>query len=433
MAVLDLSGDELLSTTRSVRKRLDFSRPVPDELVRECVQLALQAPAGSNIPRTRFVIVRDAETRRRLAALYLEVYDELYRRSASYVRRVGPAGSADDRQQRVGDSVDHLAHHLAEAPVIVVACLAGMRVDGSLAHMAPTFLGQTAPATWSFMLAARARGLGTCWTTMHLFREREAAEVLSIPYDTVQQVCLTPLAYTIGRDFRPAHRDDAGTYIHWDRWDPDKPVPAPWPGLGDSKDSERNAMTDADEIINLLSRYCRTLDDRSFDEMAELLADDVRFEMGDVTESRQALFDYMQEHLWPPGRHLYMNPCVVVDGDTAHADSDWIWLDANNTIANAGRYSDDFKREAGRWVFAVRRITVGRQDGQERLVAGHRRASELMSPPTPRSIRSGDKLASRSRRIPQRSVTATNGNRTPTRGRRLSVIASSISSGYASR
>jgi nitroreductase len=159
--LLGLSSDEVLSTTRAVRKRLDFTRPVPDDVIRECARLALQAPAGSNIPRTRFVVVRDAETRRKLAALYRDVYTDLYSNSPSYVRRVGQPTSGSpvqDRQQRVGDSVDYLAQHLAEAPVIVVACLAGMRVDGALAHMATTFLGQTCPAVWSFMLAARAVG-----------------------------------------------------------------------------------------------------------------------------------------------------------------------------------------------------------------------------------------------------------------------------------
>jgi nitroreductase len=225
--LLSLSPDELLSTTRAVRKRLDFTRPVPDEVIRDCVRLAMQAPAGSNIQRTRFVVVRDPATRRELAGLYNEVYTGLYSNSPSYVRRVGqPAGPSGvpDRQQRIGDSVDYPAHHLAEAPVIVVACLAGVRVDGELANMATTFLGQTGPAVWSFMLAARARGLGTCWTTMHMPREREAAELLGIPYDTVQQVCLTPVAYTRGTDFRPAHRDNPETYIHWDRWEPAKPV-----------------------------------------------------------------------------------------------------------------------------------------------------------------------------------------------------------------
>jgi SnoaL-like domain len=96
---------------------------------------------------------------------------------------------------------------------------------------------------------------------------------------------------------------------------------------------------------------------RNYDELTEILADDVRFEMGtDVTESRQELFDYMQENLWPPGRHLYVNPIVSVDGDSARAESDWLWLDANNVIGHAGRYSDQFRREHGRWVLSVRRI-----------------------------------------------------------------------------
>src|SRR5437763_1045651 len=102
------------------------------------------------------------------------------------------------------------------------------------------------PAVWSVMLAARARGLGTCWTTMHMPRERDAAELLGIPYDTTQQVCLTPLAYTLGTDFKPAHPDAPETYIHWDRWDPAKPVPAPWAGFANSTQSNRSEdeMTD---------------------------------------------------------------------------------------------------------------------------------------------------------------------------------------------
>jgi nitroreductase len=361
--LLSLSLDELLSTTRAVRKRLDLTRPVPDELIRDCVRLAMQAPAGSNIPRTRFVVVRDPATRRELAALYKAVYTDLYSNSPSYVRRVGqPAGPSGvpDRQQRVGDSVDYLAHHLAEAPVIVVACLAGMRVDGELANMATTFLGQTGPAVWSFMLAARARGLGTCWTTMHMPRERDAAELLGIPYDTVQQVCLTPVAYTLGTDFKPAHREDPETYIHWDRWEPAKPVPAPWGGFANStrtKESE-NEMTEAQEILNVMSRYCRAVDDREFDLFAELLAEDVRFEMGDVVESRTELLEYIQANLWPAGRHVYANPIIAVDGDTAHVDSDWVWFNPDLVPTRSGRYSDDLRHIDGRWVFTVRRISI---------------------------------------------------------------------------
>ena len=364
--LLALSPDEVLSTTRAVRKRLDLTRAVPDDLIRECVRLAMQAPAGSNIPRTRFVVVRDPESRRRLAALYNEVYTELYTSSPSYVRRVGQStGSAvPDRQQRVGDSVDYLAHHLAEAPVIVVACLAGMRVDGELAHMATTFLGQSCPAVWSFMLAARARGLGTCWTTMHLPREREAAELLGIPYDTVQQVCLTPLAYTLGTDFRPAHREAPETYIHWDGWDPTKPVPAPWAGFANSTrtNGSEEEMTDSQEILNVMSRYCRAVDDRQFDALAELLAEDVRFEMGDVTESRAELLEYIQANLWPAGRQP--TPDDPVDYLEMPRGSFAVWL--GTTFHGAGSNHTDIPRVQFRHadnLFHICVISFGQRDG----------------------------------------------------------------------
>ena len=74
------------------------------------------------------------------------------------------------------------------------------------------------PATWSFMLAARARGLGTCWTTFHLAHEREAAELLGIPYEAATQAALIPVAYTKGTDFKPGPRKPLGEVIHWDRW-----------------------------------------------------------------------------------------------------------------------------------------------------------------------------------------------------------------------
>ena len=92
--------------------------------------------------------------------------------------------------------------------------------------------------------------------------------------------------------------------------------------------------------------------------LAELLAEDVRFEMGDVTESRAELLEYIQANLWPAGRHIYANPDVSVDGDTAHVDSDWMWFDPNLVPTRAGRYSDDLRRVDGRWVFTVRRISI---------------------------------------------------------------------------
>ncbi|HEU5381482.1 MAG TPA: nitroreductase family protein, partial [Ktedonobacteraceae bacterium] len=74
------------------------------------------------------------------------------------------------------------------------------------------------PATWSFMLAARIHGLGTCWTTLHLYYEREAAQILGIPHDQVMQAALIPVAYTQGTTFHPAPRHTLANVVHWNHW-----------------------------------------------------------------------------------------------------------------------------------------------------------------------------------------------------------------------
>jgi nitroreductase len=206
--LLDLTPDQLLSTTRAVRKRLDFTRPVSRELIQECVALALQAPSGSNIVTMRFVVITDADRRRAVGEIYRDVY-------AGYKKSPWYAGNSatDPVQTRVASSADYLGEHMGEAPVLVIACNEGADRAGALAGM-----GNVLPATWSFMLAARARGLGTAWTSMHVAREREVADVLGIPYDTVAQAVLTPVAFTRGTDFKPAARPDPDSVIHWNGW-----------------------------------------------------------------------------------------------------------------------------------------------------------------------------------------------------------------------
>lgn len=224
--------DTALTTTRAVRRRLDPSRPVSADLVRECVTLAIQAPAGSNVARARFVVVRDPELRGSVADLYSDVYLNSYRDSAGYIGRVqvdDPHGAAT--QERTGRSADALERALHEVDTIVIACLDGARLDGAPGFASASLLGGVLPAVWSMMLAARARGLGTCWTTMHLAREREVADLLGIPFDSVQQVCLTPLAHTVGDDFRPARRPTADDVLFWDGWDASAPRPPAVTGL----------------------------------------------------------------------------------------------------------------------------------------------------------------------------------------------------------
>lgn len=230
LTVVDV--DEVLATTRAVRRRLDPAREVPEELVRECVALALQAPAGSNVARTRFVVVRDPALRAAVADVYSEVYLGSYVDSAGYIGRVATADDGAAEVQRLtGRSADALERALHEVGTIVIACLDGARLDGMPGFASASLLGGVLPAVWSFMLAARARGLGTCWTTMHLAREREVADLLGIPFDTVSQVCLTPLAYTHGTGFRPALRPAADEVLHWDGWNADLPRPPAVRGL----------------------------------------------------------------------------------------------------------------------------------------------------------------------------------------------------------
>ena len=215
MSVLELSPDELLSTTRAVRKRLDLARPVPDDLVRECVALALQAPSAGNQIFMRFVVVRDRATIAAMADVYQQCW-QIYASSPGFAGKIKrDSEELHAQQQRVASSATYLSEHMAECPVLVLGCTASRRSEGVAAAQVASALGNIMPAMWSFMLAARARGLGTAWTTIHLMKEEAVADILEIPFDTMQQVCLTPLAFTKGTDFKAAIRPDPDTVIDW--------------------------------------------------------------------------------------------------------------------------------------------------------------------------------------------------------------------------
>ena len=222
MPFLDLSPDELLTTTRAVRRRLDLDRDVDVALVRECIEIALQAPSGSNEQGWHFVVVTDAGLRAEIAARYHQAW-ETYRSSPGFRafdrHRDDPA--MQPIQERMVDSVDYLAANLASVPVFVIPC-----VEGRVETVAPPYAvvtqastyGSILPATWSFMLAARARGLGTSLTTLHLFYEEEIANLLGIPANEYTQVALIPVAHTVGLDFKPAPRRPVDSVIHRDGW-----------------------------------------------------------------------------------------------------------------------------------------------------------------------------------------------------------------------
>lgn len=213
---LNLSVDEVLTTTRSVRKRLEFEKPVPREVLMECLELALQAPTGSNAQGWQWVFVTDADKKKAIADIYLA-------NARGYLSLPAPEyPEGDTRRERmphVRDSATYLAEHMHEAPVLLIPCLEG-RVEQAPLGLSASFWASLFPAVWSFCLALRSRGLGSCWTTLHLLGdgEKQAAEVLGIPYDKYSQGALLPIAYTKGTDFKPAKRLPADAVTHWDTW-----------------------------------------------------------------------------------------------------------------------------------------------------------------------------------------------------------------------
>jgi nitroreductase len=208
-APFDLSEtDRLLSTTRAVRKRLDLERPVEESVVLECLRLAVQAPTGSNAQGWRWLVVTDAAKRAELARLYSEG-------GADYLRSAA-ANEMNDQTRRVYESAVYLTEILDRVPVHVIPCLRG-RADNSPNIMSASMYGSIIPAAWNFMLALRSRGLGSAWTTLHLMKEKDAAQLLGIP-DDVTQVALIPVAYTKGTDFKPASRPPIEGITYWDTW-----------------------------------------------------------------------------------------------------------------------------------------------------------------------------------------------------------------------
>ena len=211
------AADELLTTTRSVRKRLDFAKPVPRALIEECIEIALQAPTGSNAQGWHFVVVTDPAKRAEIARCYKQALAGYIKmQEAGGPRYTKPGDPRAEQENRVRESALYLADHLHEVPVHVIPCVEG-RVENAGVVAQASIYGSILPAAWSFMLAARARGLGMAWTTLHLVNEREISKLLGIP-DGVTQTALLPVAYYKGKDFRKAKRISSRELTSWNQW-----------------------------------------------------------------------------------------------------------------------------------------------------------------------------------------------------------------------
>ena len=210
-APFDLSEtDRLLSTTRAVRRRLDLERPVEREVILDCVRLSQQAPTASNTQKWRWMVVMDADKRKALG--------EIYGRGKQFIEQAKAQIDAEDTQtHRVYDSAAWLLDHIGEAPALVIPCVEGRVPDGAPSGMVAAVYGSIYPAMWSFQLALRSRGLGSTLTTIHLFFEKEVAELLNMPED-VMQVALLPVAYTKGTDFKIAKRQPPEEITSFDTW-----------------------------------------------------------------------------------------------------------------------------------------------------------------------------------------------------------------------
>lgn len=204
--------DELLATTRSVRKRLDLDKPVPRQVIEDCIGLSQQAPTGTNSQTWRWVVIEEPDKRKFIADVYRKM-------AGPYLEAQGQmaADSGDKQTVRVLDSAVFLAENLEKVPVHVIPCIQGRPPEGTPVMGMAAMMASIFPAVWNFQLALRARGLGSCLTSLHLFNEKEVAELLGIP-DDVMQVALLPVAYTKGTDFKRAKRPDPSTITHYNNW-----------------------------------------------------------------------------------------------------------------------------------------------------------------------------------------------------------------------
>jgi nitroreductase len=202
------SVDHVLATTRAVRRRLDFDRPVPREVLLECVELAQQAPTGGNRQGWRFLMVTDQHLRSQIA--------DLYREASLAILQGRRDSAADDQTRRVYASAVFLAENLHRVPVHVLPCVQVVDIPGNVRPSGDAS-DSIIQAAWSFMLALRARGLGSAWTTISLARADKMSSLLGIPGD-FRHVALLPVAYTVGTDFRRAARPPATSITYWDAW-----------------------------------------------------------------------------------------------------------------------------------------------------------------------------------------------------------------------
>ena len=211
-----MDADHVLRTTRSVRLRLDFERPIDPAVIEECLEVALQAPTASNSQQWQWVVITDPDKISAVADIYRKSFQVLTDRPPEQRPAYGPDDSRTHQSEKVTKSAMYLAAEMHRCPAMLIACING-RIEQLPATAHAGVYGSILPGAWSFMLAARERGIGMAWTTIHLRHEADVAAVLGIP-DDVTQTVLFPMAYFTGEDFKPAPRLPLSEVVHWNAW-----------------------------------------------------------------------------------------------------------------------------------------------------------------------------------------------------------------------
>lgn len=216
--IVDMTTDELLTTTRAVRRRLDLTKPVPLGLIRECLEIAVQAPTSANVQNWSFIVVTEAEQRCAIADVYRRTWEMIAASPLAVADRFQDNPARNREQHKVSDSATYLADHIGEVPVLMIPCVEVIDGDGKLtAENANQYWSSIMPATWSYMLAARSRGLGTTWTGVTIAADDEMRAILGLP-DNVYHATTIPTAYYTGTTFHRANRIPLDDVVHFDRW-----------------------------------------------------------------------------------------------------------------------------------------------------------------------------------------------------------------------
>ena len=208
-------ADHLLTTTRGIRRRMDFARPVDISIIDKCIEVAIQAPVGDPDMGAHFIVITEPELRRSISELYCKALGP-YCDEFEAAELESTDASEHDRIRKVYSTYRWHGENLYRAPVLIIVAMQGRYENLGVRHQTARY-GSILPAAWSLMLALRARGLGSCWTTLHVEYERETAEFLGAPEDITQAV-LMPVGYYTGSDFKPAKRPPASRYIHYNGW-----------------------------------------------------------------------------------------------------------------------------------------------------------------------------------------------------------------------